>query len=296
MKKIFIGGLGRSGTTICLNALYNHPDVCAIPIETKFLVEEDSFCELIRYLTTEFAPGLAEVTFERFNHMMRTLVPGKEPSKFMHQHVLSSDVFPTYHDALDRFIGFVLHRRAFDERGPLVAATRNFINETFGHLTIISDKKHWAEKTPGNIFRTEFLRELYPDCYIIHMIRNPVDIYCSSGDKGWLSQDVSGAIVNFEGYCRALARVRAKHRDDPRFIEVKMEDFVACPPRVMQELAVRLDITPYPDKAIDSVDNKIRTYEAQKVSRYFAGLEPSQVHLMNLVLQPWAAEFGYQTP
>ena len=39
MKRIFIGGMGRSGTSILLHALYCHDAIYAVPIETKFLVE-----------------------------------------------------------------------------------------------------------------------------------------------------------------------------------------------------------------------------------------------------------------
>ena len=55
MKRIFIAGLGRSGTTITLSALYHHHQVLAFPVETKFLVEEDGFSALISAMTSDFS-------------------------------------------------------------------------------------------------------------------------------------------------------------------------------------------------------------------------------------------------
>ena len=53
-KEIFIGGTGRSGTSILSKHLGSHPDVYQIPFETKFLVDKDGALDLFVALTKNF--------------------------------------------------------------------------------------------------------------------------------------------------------------------------------------------------------------------------------------------------
>ncbi len=292
MKRIFVGGIGRSGTTIALNALHRHPDVYAVPLETKFLVEEDGFADLIHALTDGFSIAGASAAVDRFDTLMRRKVTGKDPSKFTQMHALSSDVFPAYVDALDRFVSLIHRRRYFADRAPLLAATRHFIAETFDAAARDSGHAVWVEKTPSNIWRLPFLRELWPDCFIVHAIRDPRAILVSLMEKGWLPGGVLPALTIFDGYLSALLKVRRDNRADARFLEIRLEELVAKTPRNLNALATGLGIAPFDADVVGGVEDTI--------ARYYAGKPPSKVHLskadtvlIDELLRPAVVELDY---
>jgi hypothetical protein len=292
VKRIFIGGIGRSGTTIALNALYRHPDVYAVPLETKFLVEEDGFADLIHALTDGFSTAGASVAVDRFEALMRRYVTGKDPSKFTEMHVLSSDVFPGYMNAFDRCTRLIHGRRYFADRAPLLAATRTFIAETFDAAARESGHAVWVEKTPSNIWRLSFLREIWPDCFMVHAIRDPRDILVSLMEKGWLPEAILPALTILEGYLAALLKVRRDRRSDPRFLEIRLEALVADPSRVLATLADGLGLAPFDADAVRGVeDTMARYYAAKPPSR--VRLSKAEVALVDELLRPAVVELDY---
>jgi hypothetical protein len=69
-KNIFVGGSGRSGTTVLLRAIGEHPDVYSIPVETRFLVDNDGLLDLFNCLTHDFSLSRARGALFRFQQLM----------------------------------------------------------------------------------------------------------------------------------------------------------------------------------------------------------------------------------
>ena len=44
---LFVGGTGRSGTTVVARILGSHPDTYMIPIEVRLIVDDDALCDLV---------------------------------------------------------------------------------------------------------------------------------------------------------------------------------------------------------------------------------------------------------
>lgn len=292
MKRILIAGLGRSGTTIALNALYRHPSIYAIPVETKFLVEEDGFADLITAFTDRFSIAGGPVAFKRFNHMMRHHATGLEQSKFTGQHTLPNAIFEQYDTALDEFIRVVNGRRYFDRPEALLAATRRFVARTFDAETAKAGKTVWTEKTPSNIWRLPFLRSLWPDCHIVHAMRDPRGVLLSLMRRNWMPQDIVPALKLFEGYLQALLRVRAAHADDPRFHEIRLEDLEADTGATLARLAAGLGIEPFAPPAIAELRATIADYYASKPPGGF-DYAPGDLALLEEWLMPAIIELGY---
>lgn len=293
MKRIFVGGYGRSGTTICLHALYNHPQIRAIPIETKFLVEEDGFYDLIQALTTDFSYPSAMRAIKRFTHLMRKLVTGVEPSKFMELETLSSNIFADYSAAVDQFLELVSHRPFFRDREPLLQATRAFIAKTFDKLTDASGKTAWAEKTPANFWRADFLRELWPDCYFIHMIRDPRAIMFSLMEKNWLERTIPDAIIYFQCTLEAFVMQRRKLLRTNRYLEVKLEELVASAQECLEQIRCFLEIEPFLSEGENAVTQSMTSYYSNKTTAIANTFSVDDLHLINQLLRPWVVELGY---
>lgn len=292
MKRILIGGLGRSGTTIALHALYCHGRIYAVPVETKFLVEEDGFADLLTALTTGFSIASSSVAIDRFTHLMREQVTGSCDSKFHQLADFPSNSFVEYHPAVENFLRLLASRCYFPDSEPLLAATRQFIARLFDAETRRSGKWAWAEKTPSNIWRLPFLRALWPDCIFLHALRDPRDIFLSLMHRGWLPGDFSQALSRFEGYLGRLVEIRRAHRNDPRFVEMRLEDLVANPAATLVALAQSLGLDPFPPAATAALTGTMERYYAQKTPLSVSLRAEDQSRLTEQLL-PLLIELGY---
>lgn len=69
-QNIFVGGAGRSGTTILLESIGEHPDAHSFPIETRFLVDKDGLLDLFLDLSKNYSLSRARGALQRFEHLM----------------------------------------------------------------------------------------------------------------------------------------------------------------------------------------------------------------------------------
>jgi hypothetical protein len=72
-RPIFIGGTGRSGTTILKRVLGRHPAVYAIPLESRFLVDTDGLLDLVDALSLRWRAANTDKALRRFESLMRRL-------------------------------------------------------------------------------------------------------------------------------------------------------------------------------------------------------------------------------
>ena len=56
-KPVFIGGTGRSGTTILSKVLSQHENILQL-VETRFIIDPDGIIELIPALTDNWSPSI----------------------------------------------------------------------------------------------------------------------------------------------------------------------------------------------------------------------------------------------
>ncbi len=297
MKRVFIGGMGRSGTTITLNALYQHGDLFAIPIETKFLVEADGFHDLLQAVTTDYSTARTPIVVDRFHRLMRQRVTGKEPFfSFTGQAKYSSDIFEHYEGAVDCILEMVLYRNFYPTREPVLNAMRRFISYTFDNIAIISNKKGWVEKTPANFWRLDFLRELYPDSYFVHVIRDPRMMMWSLMEKEWIPTQTSKALVQFESMLAALVLKRREILKLPNVVEVRLEEIEAetTMKTSLNRLAERLGLEHFSAQTISSVAEKITKYGDSRDARgRTITFNRDDALMINQILMPWVVELGY---
>ncbi len=79
-QRIFVGGTGRSGTTILLRLLGRHRRVHPLSLETRFIVDPDGLSDLARNLTEDYSPVRSREALYRFERMMRQMAePGRDP-------------------------------------------------------------------------------------------------------------------------------------------------------------------------------------------------------------------------
>jgi hypothetical protein len=113
------------------------------------------------------------------------------------------------------------------------------VDTFFTRYQLREGKIRWAEKTPTNILRIDYLFRLFPRAQFIHVIRDPRDSYCSIQERARTDKP------EWKKFCpRRAARdwcagilAGKKWRSYPdRYIEVRCEDLVCEPRAVMQRV------------------------------------------------------------
>lgn len=119
-----------------------------------------------------------------------------------------------------------------------------FIDEFFKKYCDIKRKARWAEKTPGNVNHIDFILQRFPRARFIHMLRDGRDTVCSlrthprfrvvDGKLVPLNtrHPIEPCVQQWVGHVRAGLR----HRDDPRYMELRYEDVVERPRETLERL------------------------------------------------------------
>jgi len=81
--RIFVGGTGRSGTTIFHDALGRHRDIYALPGEMRFIVDRSGLMDLVNSLSTQYSPARARDTLHGFEQLMRVYLATKERAPYI---------------------------------------------------------------------------------------------------------------------------------------------------------------------------------------------------------------------
>lgn len=159
---IFVGGTGRSGTTILARLLGKHPDYTIIPVEARFHCDPNGLPAVLDGVQTpeEFVRRVVDQWWV------------EKLAEFVDRDALDA--------ALARFV-----RRAGDER---VAAGRELMNELFGAYARSQGRRGWVEMTPINaMWGAPHLARLYPELRFVNVIRDGRDVASSLIAVGWLA-------------------------------------------------------------------------------------------------------------
>ena len=150
---VIITGHARSGTTLLVSLLDNHPELLVIPVETKFF------------------PALESGRFKKYIYQQRCF------SNFKDGGFIKGQFAPPfkYHDLISLYEGYP---KAGSDKKKLEAILFSFHNklETEGKT---SNLKAWVEKTPSHWEYFPVLKKWFPGLKMIHLYRDPRDVYAS---------------------------------------------------------------------------------------------------------------------
>ncbi len=147
----FIVGVGRSGTTLLASILNRHPEICVTP-ETHF------FRLVYNY------PGGIKNFERRWPYSLKEIMQKMHPTKGWQ---------PNSNIIIERFNSYPGIAAIFKAIGEDIAAKNN--------------KKLWLEKTPNHIIYLSFIRKLFPNAPIIHIVRDARDVGLSLLRMKWAS-------------------------------------------------------------------------------------------------------------
>ena len=100
-------------------------------------------------------------------------------------------------------------------------------------------KSRWGDKTPIYVLKLDFINKLFPDCQVIHMIRDGRDVVASSMDRWGYRRGLS-ATKRWGKSVRAGQHF-GRSVSPERYIEIRYEDLVLNPESTMQLVCKFLD-------------------------------------------------------
>ena len=201
-QPLFVGGSGRSGTTIAINLLNKHSEVhSSMPREIKYLTSRFGLIDLVYGRPIGLEEGLEGI---RNNLVARALpIIGKSKIKFFQTNMrgawwsevgkkgkergLVQGITEQSRDsALDSFIA--------EFKGQPLEAARNLFYELSNHQIKESKVKYFADSTPVNMMQANLLHRLFPEARFINMVRDGRDVAFSVTAEKWGPNDPCKAL------------------------------------------------------------------------------------------------------
>lgn len=196
---VFVGGTGRSGTTVVGDLLGNHSKIrTSTPIEIKFLTNRSGLVDVVFGYNDAVERNAGKISILNF----RTYQHRKKREKERFVKILAefnSLIWSKWWD-IDapppHGRGLISGISKSDLEGLLQKlnrelpfnrkwAARRFIKGFISKQFLAGSEIYWVETTPMNIPQADKLRELFPSALFINMVRDPRDVIASLLTKKW---------------------------------------------------------------------------------------------------------------
>lgn len=288
-KIIFITGASRSGTTLLSFVLRKHHDIFGLK-ETLYFGQYSIPKNFEKKLTENELIEAAAIIFAR---QERGPAVGKP---------ISCD----YQKAKE----FVKGLSEDDKTGPGLYAK---VVEAMG---VDAGKNIVCEQTPRNIFYAKKLLEIYPNSYVVHMMRDPRGVL-SSQKKRWQLRRHTNKKMSLWKMFRVFANYHpftmaklwnsastTAHEllDHPRFILVRFEDLIQNPEMTVRKLCQSLNVT-YQDQLLEinqinssfhSENEASKGFNTQTTDAWRKILNKNEIAISEQLSGTLMEKFGYQ--
>jgi hypothetical protein len=196
---IFVVGSGRSGTTLLQMMMNAHPDI-AVAGELGFF---DQILQLRRLIPDLSGPDQVDRVFE--------FLPRTDNFKFL------SEVDTVFPEA---------RRRLKADPKPSFEKLYRYILESYA---LAHGARRFGEKTPENIRHLDHLVTIFPNCRVIHLVRDPRANVASRIKVPIFSNDVVTHAIKWKIDILYGQSFLTSNRDSKTLLEVRYEDLVDDP-------------------------------------------------------------------
>ena len=288
-KRIFIGGTGRSGTSVFNKLLLGQKDIFGLDKkEGKFLISPRGLLDLYVNCSASYSPARASMAVNDFRNLMtRTVCTSKVygyPYKF--DELLGGGRYFEYLESfLSNFKNDTESVALYLKEDYFFSIAGQYVDDLFSSAARESEKHHWVEKTPHNILQVDFLWKLIPDAVIINIQRDPRAVVKSILNIGWVSSLSEG--------CQYYKQVFSKFRTQSDILNskanfyslVRLEDIAL--EREMVKIALERVLGDI------SIDFDIIDWKKDSIEGWKRGFTQSEFRFVSDELEEEIAFFGY---
>ncbi len=197
VRPVFVGGTGRSGTTVMGDLLGSHNDIrTSVPIEIKFLANKSGLLHLV--FGRDKSDQKENVSLFNVTGRIRKRRRAKQALVKIEAEFLDRmwndwwdiDAPPPHGRGLHSGISKqrlqeLLDRLIKDLRINRVWAARRFMRDFISSQEDHGNQKYWVETTPLNVAQARRIKKLFPNALFINMVRDPRDVIASLLTKNW---------------------------------------------------------------------------------------------------------------
>lgn len=257
-QPIFIGGSGRSGTTVLGHILASHPDILYFS-EPRFLIDEGGVIDFIA----------GKLSVEQFSDWMIDHYQNKLVNSIEISISLNSNIY----DAAEIFSIEVIKKilsNSFRANFNRIEAATMFVANIFQNGLLAMQKIRCVEKTPHTFLMAHVLYEMFPDLKYIHTIRDPKDVCCSMMPLSWGPNSITEFILYYKSMMiRALQSLSALPAN--QLLTVELENLTKRPIETIKAIFEFLGLQ-YSAEQLSTYANVIKKPKDANVYRYLKDL------------------------
>ncbi len=241
---IFIGGTGRSGTTVLGDLLNEHSLVrTSEPTEIKFLANRGGFLDVVFGSMNSQLENREKISIFHYRtyrqraqrDLLQRQARFQDFSERLWEKWWQIDAPPPHGPGLHAGIAKTDMQNLLSDfsqslkKDPIKTAGK-FMNRFIALQKVQKGEQYWAETTPMNIAYSHRLIKLFPKAKFIVIRRDPRDVIASLLTKNW------GPNTPLEGVEWIETRIRAdhealKHVPSAQVLFINLEDLVSNSPQ-----------------------------------------------------------------
>ena len=279
-KMIFIGGTGRSGTSIVNKILASHPDAASLPFEYRFIIDPDGLVDFYASYTASWSPFLADRRLKRLEWMLNSLArepwlsriighvlqglnyDGKKLSPRSYQGWELKRHLPNYElhvqQLMSELIEFSFSARwpgsesyqlsphlyyaAPRSKGELAQILGGFVRNVISDLLEHTGKGFFVEDNTWNVLFAREILDFIPSAKIVHVYRDPRDVVASFSCQRWSPNDKEQGAIWYRDMINHWTGVRSTIPSDS-FYEIELEELVIDPETVIKSVCEFAEIS-----------------------------------------------------
>jgi len=261
-KVFFVGGTGRSGTTILNKILAQHSELANVP-EWRFLIDPDGLIDfynsidnwspyhmdrrikrLEKLLKKSASRSFVDKVLTKlvinnlFNSFSKNLLP-------LYSKISANDVSPSFEknvkDLIDKlksdmfdgyWVGSYFFEKkkiislSYDSKYFVKEEIKKFLDNTMDDVLSKQNVKYYLEKNTWNILWFDKILEFYPDAKMVHIYRDPRDVVASFIKQTWMPSDIEQSALIYKDLIKKWADIKKRISKDS-YIEISLEELVS---------------------------------------------------------------------
>jgi len=196
---IFIIGANRSGTTL-LRLMLNAHSRIAIPEEATYFRSHYDGTPIEQWRAPTLSPAAYTALVEDFVTQTATVHPELDAPALINR---------------------ILNDAPHDLRRPYQLTLEAWARTT--------GKARWGEKTPGNLFYVDVLKEMFPDAYFLYVVRDPRAGVASMMNAPFFADDVVFNAMSRRKHAEVGPQLLRTHVAPDHWMIVRYEDLTTHP-------------------------------------------------------------------
>jgi len=301
---LLIGGTGRCGTNLLKNLLSTNNDVFSLPFETRFTIDPDGIVDFLNTVKNNWNPYVVSEKIDRLGLLLKKLqsnckmndsyidweldrhIPNFEIATIdLMQQLRSISFYGTW--CGDKSDANKMHyaTHSYEE---LIEVFRGFSDTLVDGILKKNTAKVYVEDNTWNVLHADYLQDLFSRPKLIHVYRAPRDVVASLLEQSWMPNDIEHVVSCYKKMID-IWRQKKELLNDNFFIEVKFEDLVSNPKKIISDICDFAQL----ELQSDYFDSTIVSTKSSNIGGWGSRLTDSQRRYVMNNLQEEEEYFGY---